>query len=141
MNNYKIIQLSTFQKNIQVLSICFSKQINGIISTVQCFDIGEVPRSPGKWNWNLLSFLPFIFTFEQCAKSLCLLFLSCVFCIYEVWRSNSVTCNLMLKYLHKKQFKIGIQIMIKVDIFLILDNQLHILLSLSVMNFWRLIWK
>ena len=33
---------------------------------VSCFDIGEVPRSPGKWNWNLLSFLPFIFTFEQC---------------------------------------------------------------------------
>ena len=33
---------------------------------VSCFDIGEVPRSPGKWNWNLLYFLPFIFTFEQC---------------------------------------------------------------------------
>ena len=30
-----------------------------------CFDIGEVPRSPGKWNWNWLYFLPFIFTFEQ----------------------------------------------------------------------------
>ena len=33
---------------------------------VSCFDIGEVPRSPGKWNWNWLSFLPFIFIFEQC---------------------------------------------------------------------------
>ena len=32
---------------------------------VSCFDIGEVPRSPGKWNWNWLYFLPFIFTFEQ----------------------------------------------------------------------------
>ena len=33
--------------------------------TVSCFDIGEVHRSPGKWNWNRLYFLPFIFTFEQ----------------------------------------------------------------------------
>ena len=32
---------------------------------VSCFDIGEVPRSPGRWNWNWLYFLPFIFTFEQ----------------------------------------------------------------------------
>ena len=32
---------------------------------VSCFDIGEVPRSPRKWNWNWLYFLPFIFTFEQ----------------------------------------------------------------------------
>ena len=32
---------------------------------VSCFDIGEVPRSPGKGNWNSLYFLPFIFTFEQ----------------------------------------------------------------------------
>ena len=32
---------------------------------VSCFDIREVPRSPGKWNWNWLYFLPFIFTFEQ----------------------------------------------------------------------------
>ena len=32
---------------------------------VSCFDIGEVPRSPGKWNWNWLYFLSFIFTFEQ----------------------------------------------------------------------------
>ena len=28
-------------------------------------DIGEVLRSQGKWNWNWLYFLPFIFTFEQ----------------------------------------------------------------------------
>ena len=33
---------------------------------VSCFDIGEVPRSPGIWNWNRLSFLPFIFSFEHC---------------------------------------------------------------------------
>ena len=33
---------------------------------VTCFDIGEVPRSPGKLNWNRLSFLPFVFIFEQC---------------------------------------------------------------------------
>ena len=32
---------------------------------VSCFDIGDVPRSPGKRNWNWLYFLPFIFTFEQ----------------------------------------------------------------------------
>ena len=32
---------------------------------VSCFDIGEVPRSPEKRNWNWLYFLPFIFTFEQ----------------------------------------------------------------------------
>ena len=32
---------------------------------VSCFDIREVPRSPGKWNWNWLYFLPFIFTFKQ----------------------------------------------------------------------------
>ena len=32
---------------------------------VSCFDIGEVPRSHGKWNWNWLYFLPLIFTFEQ----------------------------------------------------------------------------
>ena len=32
---------------------------------VSCFDIGEVPKSPGKWNWNWHYFLPFIFTFEQ----------------------------------------------------------------------------
>ena len=35
---------------------------------VSCFDIGEVPRSPGKWNWNWLYFLPFIFTFKQGVK-------------------------------------------------------------------------
>ena len=35
---------------------------------ISCFDIGEVPRSPEKWNWHLLSFLPFIFTFEQCVN-------------------------------------------------------------------------
>ena len=29
------------------------------------YDIGKVPSSPGKWNWNWLYFLPFIFTFEQ----------------------------------------------------------------------------
>ena len=33
---------------------------------VSCFDIGESPRSPGKLNWNRLSFLTFIFIFEQC---------------------------------------------------------------------------
>ena len=31
---------------------------------VSCFDSEEVPRSPGKWNCNLLSSFPFIFTFE-----------------------------------------------------------------------------
>ena len=32
---------------------------------VSYFDIGEVPRNPGKGNWNWLYFLSFIFTFEQ----------------------------------------------------------------------------
>ena len=32
---------------------------------VSCFDIREVPKSPAKWNWNWLYFLPFIFTFEK----------------------------------------------------------------------------
>ena len=36
---------------------------------VSCFDIGEVPKSPGKWNWNLLYFFPSIFTFEQCVPN------------------------------------------------------------------------
>ena len=26
------------------------------------------PRSPWKWKWNLLYFLPFIFTFKQCER-------------------------------------------------------------------------
>ena len=33
---------------------------------ISCFDIGEVPRSPGKLNWNQLNFLPFSFIFIQC---------------------------------------------------------------------------
>ena len=33
---------------------------------VSWFDIGEVPRSPWKWNWNFLYFLPFISSFERC---------------------------------------------------------------------------
>ena len=33
---------------------------------IQFFVLTLVPRSPGKWNWNRLSFLPFIFSFEQC---------------------------------------------------------------------------
>ena len=37
---------------------------------VSCFDIGEVPRSPGKWNWNWLYFLPYIFTFGQGAYAI-----------------------------------------------------------------------
>ena len=36
---------------------------------ISCFDMWEVPRSPWNWNWNLLYFLPFIFTFEQCVAS------------------------------------------------------------------------
>ena len=43
---------------------------------VSCFDIREVPRSPGKWNWNWLYFLPFIFTFEQGDSSISALFIS-----------------------------------------------------------------
>ena len=62
------MKLYTFQKKILVLSICFPKQINGIIiiekKNVSCFDIGEVPRSPGKWNWNRLSFFGIHFQFR-----------------------------------------------------------------------------
>ena len=36
---------------------------------VSCFDIGEVHRSPGKWNSNQISFLQFIFIFKQCDSS------------------------------------------------------------------------
>ena len=32
----------------------------------------KVPRSPGKWNWNWLNFLPFVFSFEHC--TLCAVF-------------------------------------------------------------------
>ena len=40
---------------------------------VSCFDIGEVPRFPRKWNSNWLYFLPFIFTFEQGVLFTCLI--------------------------------------------------------------------
>ena len=33
-----------------------------------CFDIGEVPKSPGKLNCNQLNFLPVISIFKQGAK-------------------------------------------------------------------------
>ena len=36
------------------------------VQLYSCFDMGEVPRSPSKQNWCWLSFLPFIFIFEQC---------------------------------------------------------------------------
>ena len=42
---------------------------------VSCFDVGELPRSPWKRNWNWLYFLPFIFTLEQCVYSLFLKYL------------------------------------------------------------------
>ena len=44
---------------------------------VSCFDIGKVPRSPEKRNWNWLYFLPFIFTFEQGVRPLRLLMPFC----------------------------------------------------------------
>ena len=50
---------------IGVLAKVFSKEPI-IFLFVSFFDIGEVPRSPGKLNWNRLSFLPFVFIFEQC---------------------------------------------------------------------------
>ena len=44
-----------------------------------CFDIGEVPKSLWKMNWNLFYFLPFIFSFEQCDLLSCqkYFFLTC----------------------------------------------------------------
>ena len=35
-----------------------------------CFDIGEVPKSPEKQNWDQLNFLQFIFIFQQCVGKL-----------------------------------------------------------------------
>ena len=101
------MQLLTLQKISQVLSICFSKRINGIISEVQyiffffvsCFDIWEVPRSPGKWNWNWLYFFPFIFTFEQC--------------VMEAPRSlNMAECGVLnhkREQAHKKRPQLGLK--------------------------------
>ena len=37
-------------------------------SFLSCFDIGKVPRSPRNCNYNLFSFLPFIFTFKHACK-------------------------------------------------------------------------
>ena len=39
---------------------------------LSCFDIGEVPKSPEKWNWNQINFLQFIFIFifQQCVGKL-----------------------------------------------------------------------
>ena len=71
---------------------------------VSCFDIGEVPRSPGKWNWNWLYFLLFIFTFEQgvqCEKT-------------ETDMSNQFQRNLFLcslpASLHTNKFKAKITV-------------------------------
>ena len=57
--------------------MCISKRINWIISEVQVSDFffhfysfKTAYSSPGKWNWYRLSFLPFIFIFEQCATLL-----------------------------------------------------------------------
>ena len=50
---------------------------------VSCFDIGEVPRSPGKRNWNWLFFLPFIFTFEQGGWEGVQKIKTCAYVIYE----------------------------------------------------------
>ena len=55
-------------------SIWISKRINWIISEVQVsgfffdfFNIEQSTSSPGKWNWNQVGFLSFIFIFGQCA--------------------------------------------------------------------------
>ena len=55
-----------------------------------CFDIGEVPRSPGKWNWNWLYFLPFIFTFEQGDEGLNILSYRSYNRVMRVGRSKQV---------------------------------------------------
>ena len=56
-------------------SMWFSNRISWIISEVQAskifffifFSFKTASSNPGKWNWHLLSFLPFIFIFPQCA--------------------------------------------------------------------------
>jgi hypothetical protein len=63
---------------------------------VSCFDIGEVPRSPGKWNWNRLSFLPFIFSFEQCEYSKAL---GCT--VFGEWKNLCSSKIVQLELLNK----------------------------------------
>ena len=56
----KLVPIDISKRNLGPVHMQRRKKI------ISCFDIGEVPRSPGKWNWNRLSFLPFIFSFKQC---------------------------------------------------------------------------
>ena len=65
---------------------------------VSCFDNGKVPRSPWKWYWNLLYFLPFIFTFEQCELNSKIL--QC-FDINDIpWKIKAVYQNLQMTQDH-----------------------------------------
>ena len=73
MDNYKKCNFWHFKKNLGPVHLLTKTNKWDYLwcpiiekKIVSCFDIGEVPRSPGKWNWNLLYFLPFICTFEQC---------------------------------------------------------------------------
>ena len=65
---------------------------------ISCFDNGKVPRSPRKWNLNLLYFLPFIFTFEQCELNSKIL--QC-FDINDIpWKIKAVYQNLQMTQDH-----------------------------------------
>ena len=68
LDNYKKIRScpSAYQNRYMGLSP-ISRDI--FCECVSCFDIGEVPKSPGKWKWNRLSILPFSFSFEQCVMA------------------------------------------------------------------------
>ena len=71
----KVGQLFDISKNILVHLLTQTDKWDYLwgpiieIFFVSCFDFGEVPRSPVKWIWNWLSFLPFILIFEQCELS------------------------------------------------------------------------
>ena len=62
MDNYKRYNLCFSRKKT-----CPSPVQNGSPikekNFVTCFDIGKVPRSPGKWNWNQVSFFAIHFHF------------------------------------------------------------------------------
>ena len=64
---------------------------------VSCFDIGEVPKSPGKWNWNWLSFLPFIFSFKQCALLIPVIGIEVIQGLQKCWIEKSNLISRMFK--------------------------------------------
>ena len=52
--------------------------------------LGDVFRSPGKLNWNHLSFLPFIFFFEQCKGAATTMFWTVLWNVFSIFFSKSI---------------------------------------------------